>query len=806
MRRYICIHSHFYQPPRENPWLEKIEQQYSAYPYHDWNERIAAECYAPNTASRILDHDKRIKDIVNNYSKISFNFGPTLLSWMQTDAPETYRAVIEADRISQSRFSGHGSAISQAYNHMIMPLANSRDKRTQVAWGIKDFKFRFGRDPEGMWLPETAVDLETLEILADLGIRFTILAPHQASRMRKIGDKKWQDVSGGKIDPRIPYLCNLPSGRTVSVFFYDGPIARDVAFGGLLKSGDQFAKRLLGVFSEEALPQLVHIATDGETYGHHHRHGDMALAYCLDYIESNNLAEITIYGDYLGKHPPEHQVEIIENTSWSCAHGVERWKNDCGCTTGVHPGWNQAWRSHLREALDQLRDALIPLYERETAPYVKDPWEMRDDYIDCVLDRSIENLERFFSMHARKELSKEEKVKVLKLLEMQRHAMLMYTSCGWFFEDISGIETTQVIQYATRAMQLAGDISGENLESSFVKILERAPSNIPEIKDGGRVYELFVRPLITDLLRVCTHYAVSSIFEEYPQTIKIYSYTIKSEIYEREEVGKQKLAIGKAKVQSEITLEEEVINFAVLYFGDNNLNGGAQKFSGDALFSVMCSEIKDAFLKPDIPGVIRLMDTHLGTHSFSLWHLFRDEQIKVLSLIQKSVLEEMEVYFRQIYERHYPTMHVMDELRIPLPKPFAYTAEFILNTDLRRLLEKEELDLDQLQKGISEFKKWHFELDKSTLSFVATSKINALMERFARKPEDLSLMENIEATLKILGALPLELDLWKAQNVYFSIGKELLSRRCKEAENDPAARRWVELFDCLGGYLHVKSA
>ena len=804
MKRYISIHGHFYQPPRENPWLEAIEQQYSAYPYHDWNERIAAECYAPNAASRILDHDKRIKDIVNNYSKISFNFGPSLLSWMQTHVPETYRAVIEADRVSRNRFSGHGAAISQAYSHVIMPLANSRDKRTQVIWGIEDFKFRFGRDPEGMWLPETAVDLETLDILAGLGIRFTILAPSQASRARKVGDKRWHDVSGGRIDPKMPYLCELPSGRTINIFFYDGPIAQDVAFGGLLKSGDEFAKRLLGVFSEGDFSQLVHIATDGETYGHHHRYGDMALAYCLDYIESNGLAEITVYGDYLAKHPPMHEAEIIENTSWSCVHGVERWRNDCGCTTGIHPGWRQAWRPHLRRALDHLRDALIPIYEGEAASYVKDPWGTRDDYIDCVLDRSTDNVEQFLLRHARKKLSREEKIKVLKLLEMQRNAMLMYTSCGWFFEDISGIETTQVIQYAARAMQLAEDISGKNLENSFIKTLEQAPSNIPEIKNGARAYELFVRPLITDLRRVCAHYAVSSLFEEYPQTTRVYSYMVKSEIYEKEEVGKQKLVIGRARIQSDVTLEEEVVNFAVLYFGDNNLNGGAQRFDGDDSFSVMHRELKNAFLKPDISGVIRLMDAHFGMHNFSLWYLFRDEQIKILNLIQKSALEEMEIYFRQIYERHYPTMHIMDELRIPLPKPFACTAEFVLNTGLRRLLEKEELDLDQLQRGISEFKKWHFELDRSTLNFVATSKVNTIMERFAHEPEDMSLMEGVEAALKILGTLSLEPDLWKAQNIYFSIGKELLGVKRRQAESDPHARKWVGLFNCLGSYLRVR--
>src|ERR1051325_436570 len=276
MNRQICIHGHFYQPPRENPWLEEVELQDSAYPYHDWNERITAECYAPNAVSRILAPDKSITEIVNNYARISFNFGPTLMMWMAAHAKDVPGAISAADRQSRSRFSGHGSAIAQVYNHMIMPLANARDKRTQIIWGIRGFEHRFGRRPEGMWLAETAVDIETLEILAEQEILFTILAPRQAGRVRRFG-KRWRDVSGGRVDPRMPYRCRLPSGRTINLFFYDGPISQDIVFGGLLTSGEKFASRLLGAFVEDkGQAQLVHIATDGETYGHHHRYGEMA--------------------------------------------------------------------------------------------------------------------------------------------------------------------------------------------------------------------------------------------------------------------------------------------------------------------------------------------------------------------------------------------------------------------------------------------------------------------------------------------------------------------------------------------------
>ena len=372
LMRYVCVHGHFYQPPRENPSLEAIELQDSAYPYHDWNERVCAECYAPNAFSRILDDQQRIISLVNNYSQISFNFGPTLLSWIEAKAPRVYQAIQQADKASQERFAGHGSAMAQAYNHMILPLANRADKVTQVKWGIADFEYRFHRKPEGMWLPETAVDIETLAVLAENGIRFTILAPQQAKRVRRKGSRVWQDVGGGRIDPSRAYLVRLPSKKTINVFFYDGPISHGVAFEGLLNNGQQFADRLLSGFCDtRTWPQLSHIATDGETYGHHHHYGEMALSYALHHIETNKLAEMTNYGRFLEQFPPDHFVEIVPDTSWSCAHGVERWKSNCGCNSGGHSDWNQEWRAPLRAALDWLRDRLAALYQTNASPTVK---------------------------------------------------------------------------------------------------------------------------------------------------------------------------------------------------------------------------------------------------------------------------------------------------------------------------------------------------------------------------------------------------------------------------------------------------
>ncbi len=807
MERYICIHGHFYQPPRENPWLEEIELQDSAYPYHDWNEKIAAECYDPNTVSRILDLDRRIVNIVNNYASISFDFGPTLISWMERHRPETYQAILEADRLSRERFSGHGVAMAQVYNHMIMPLADKRDKYTQVLWGIKDFQKRYGRSPEGMWLSETAVDLETLGVLAEQGIKFTILAPRQAKRVRKlIKGARWQDVTDGRVDPTMAYLCILPSRKSICLFFYDGPISQDLAFGDILNTGEGFAHRLLSAFSDQRdWPQIVHVATDGETYGHHHSFGDMALAYCLNFIQSQNTARITNYGEYLEKHPPAYLAEIYENSSWSCVHGVERWRDNCGCNSGTHPGWSQAWRKPLREALDGVRDRLASLYEEEASKYLKDPWRARDDYIDVVLDRGPENTKKFFEAHALEELSQEEQVRVLKLLEMQRQAMLMFTSCGWFFDEISGMETIQAMQYAARAIQHAEELTGISHSRDFLQALEKASTNIPQFENGARVYEAFVKPAMLDLQRVGGHWAISSLFEEYPESTRIYSYTTKREVYDRAEAGKMKLATGTTRVISEITGEEEPISFAVLHIGDHMLNGGVKKQMAPEAFSAMQKGIKEAFLRSDVPEIIRLMDKHFGMKNYSLWHLFRDEQRKVTKQLLGPALIGIESTFREIYEQNVPIMNFLQSIGMPLPNGMRVTAETILNMDLRRIFEKEELDLPKLQALVEEGRKWFLGIDKTTLGFAARSRIDSLMKNLVRNPEQIAMIEEIRKILESALSLSLQLDLWNAQNLFFFIDKKFCTGVKERAgKGDDLARQWIEVFHQLGSLLQVK--
>ena len=806
MDKCICIHGHFYQPPRENPWLEEIEQQDSAYPYHDWNERITAECYSTNAVSRIQDPKGKIIQIVNNYSRMSFNFGPTLLDWIKEKSADVYQAILEADLESHKNFSGHGSALAQAYNHIIMPLADRRDKYTQILWGIRNFEHHFGRKPEGLWLPETAVDLETLDILSELGLKFTILAPYQASRVRKISARAWRDVSGGRIDPTMPYELRLHSGRKINLFFYDGPISRAVAFEGLLANGENFAHRLLDGFSEEnTLPQLAHIATDGETYGHHHRFGDMALAYALNYIESNNLARLTNYGEYLEKNPPTHQVEIFENTSWSCAHGVERWRSNCGCNSGEHRGWNQQWRTPLREALDWLRDTLAPAYEEKGKEFLKDPWGARDDYIAVILNRSPENIERFLNKHSARDLSETEKITVLKLLELQRHAMLMYTSCGWFFDELSGIETVQVIQYAGRVVQLADELFADPVEVHFLDLLEKAKSNIPDHQDGRHIYEKFVRPAAVNSEKVAAHYALSSLFEEYTQQTRLYCYAVQREDYHVFEAGKAKLLVGRAKMISEITLESADLAFGVLHFGDHNLNGGVKEFQGDEVYKATLHELSETFKKGDFPEIIRLLDKHFGESTYSIRSLFRDEQRKVLNLLLQSTLEEAEAVYRQLYERYAPMIRFMTNLGIPTPKAFYSAAEFVLNSNLRRAFENGELDPERIRTLLDEAKLERVTLDADTLEYTLRRSIERIANQLLINPSETSLLQRLNAILDITRSLPFMLNLWKAQNNYYEILQTVYPEfRDRAEKGDENARTWVGLFTSLGDKLSIR--
>jgi len=547
---------------------------------------------------------------------------------------------------------------------------------------------------------------------------------------------------------------------------------------------------------------LAHIATDGETYGHHHRFGDMALAYCLAHIESTPQAEITVYGAYLEQFPPIYEVEIAEETSWSCAHGIERWRSDCGCKISDKPGWNQGWRAPLREALDWLRDRLAPLYEKEMAPLLPDPWAARDDYIEVILDRSPDHVLAFLNHRAGRELAGDEQVKALRLLEMQRQAMLMYTSCGWFFDELSGIETTQILGYASRALQLAQEVGGAELEGEFLGLLQKAPSNLEKYRNGARVYEQLVKPTRLDLIRVAAHHAIAAQFD-HSEVKRVFCYLAHQHAAERFHSGNLTLAVGRTHIRSEITWNEGEFAFAVLHFGGHNLNAGIREFGDEAAFAAMVQDLKACFERGDIPEVFRNMDQHFSSHSYSLWHLFKDEQRRVLAQVLKGPLEDIEASFGKIYQNQANTLRFLHEVGMPIPELLATPVDLYLNTRLKRLLERKDLEPARIQEAVDEVKALGVRLDKTILEFVAGRQITSCLVRLTQDPENLDLLQTIDSLMEILAPLPLKPDLWKAQNCYFAIWKDCREKVAAEESADPAVRKWREHINSLGRFLRV---
>ncbi|MFA6092913.1 MAG: DUF3536 domain-containing protein [Elusimicrobiota bacterium] len=775
--RCVCIHGHFYQPPRENPWLSEIEVQDSARPYHDWNERIAEECYRSNAHARVLDGQGRIAELVDNYSRISFDFGPTLLSWLERRRPETYRAVLEADRLSRRRFGGHGSAMAQAYSHMILPLASVRDQRTQVLWGLRDFERRFGRRAEGMWLPETAVDVQTLEALADGGVRFTVLAPRQALRVRRFGDTQWKECSGG-VDPTRPYRVRLPSGRAVAVFFYDGPISLGIAFERLLSDGEAFVGRIRSAFSDACdRPQLVTVSTDGESYGHHHRFGEMALAYALRSFEQKEGVRLTNFAQYLALNPPVWEAEIVEKSAWSCSHGVERWRSDCGCNCGAGPGWKQSWRGPLRDAFDRLRDACAPLYEERAGRLLRDPWEARDAYIDLLLDPSTRAREDFFSRQALRPLSQAERCEVLRLLELQRHLMLMYTSCGWFFDEVSGLETVQVMRYAARAAELAEELFGRPFHEVLAERLSLAPSNIAEYGDGRRVYERFARSAAVSPAALCEQYALTGLFEDPGERSRAWGMEFEREDFRRAQAGGSRLVVGRVRMRSQATLEERRFLFGALHLGGHSFHGGVRPDAGSEDFRGFESELLSFFDGGDLSACLRSLSGRFGEAGYDLSRLFLDEQRRILDRVVEAAVSEASAAYRHVYERNAPLLRFLRGRGVCAPKGVQSAAEMALNAGLRALLEAEEPDLPRLLALLDEAERSGVRLESETAAARFSRLLVRRAARLERAAEDPAAWEALLEPLRLLARLPFSVDVWETQNSVFGI----LHGACGEA-------------------------
>ncbi|MDR1378683.1 MAG: DUF3536 domain-containing protein [Synergistaceae bacterium] len=788
MPRYICVHGHFYQPPRENPWLEFVEAQESASPWHDWNDRVTAECYRRNTASRILDHQGNIRKICNNYSRMSFNIGPTLLSWLKENAPFSYQGILDADVKGMERFSGHGPALAQVYSHMIMPLANRRDKTTQVKWGIRDFESHFGRAPEGMWLAETAVDTETLDVLAENGIRFTILAPKQASAVRPLGkgidkgmDKAWLDVKWEKIDTGMPYLCRLPSGRNITLFFYDGHLSQAIAFGGLLYDGGNYARHLIEAQPDGTSATLSHVATDGESYGHHHRNGDMALAYCLNTIDEAHEAELTIYGEFLENNPPTYEVRIVENSSWSCTHGVERWRNDCGCSNGT-PGYHQKWRKPLRDALDWLRDKLAVLFEYEGAKYLKDPWEAREDYIQLILNRSPETVDQWIAAHASHPLTEEETVCVLKLMESQRSAILMYTSCGWFFDDISGLESTQILRYAARAIGLTHSLTGLDFNLKFERLLEKAPSNIPELMNGKRIYELLVKPSQISFERMAAHYGMLALFPDLISGlesdreggISVGCWNMTGRVT-REPVSSpnsQAFAAGEVEIVSSVTRERKSFILAANHRQKTSVICGVAPNSEETRKELLedTKALREIFAASNNEKMVKNFDHKL----FSLRHILHDARRALLAQLLRRDVALIEESLHTVVHDYDNLFEFLATLGVNAPDVIRSAAGIALTADIVHGLETNIPDIQGLRRNISLTKQRNVPLDNAQITVVLQKWTVERMTELHESPSNPAAIERLNDILAFfLGELAWNIDLYEIQNLYFAAQNKL---------------------------------
>ncbi len=800
-RKSVCIHGHFYQPPRENAWLEAVEMQESAYPNHDWNERITRECYNTNTRARLLNDAGDIETAVSNYAQISYNFGPTLLAWMKDAEPETYQRIIDSDKESAQRFGGHGSAMAQGYNHTILPLCNDRDRDTQVKWGVRDFESRFNRKPAGMWMPETAVNTATLESLAAHGIAFTILAPRQCDSVRPLDNGEWNHVGEG-VDPTQAYRCNLPSGRSITLFFYDGPVSQGVAFEGLLNSGERFADRILSGFDDNRPHnQLMHIATDGESYGHHHRHGEMALAAALHHIHNNPDIALTNYAQFLEHNPPTMEARIREDSSWSCLHGIERWRSDCGCNSG-RDGWHQKWRAPLRAAFDWLRDTVNPAFESTASKLLKDPWAARDGYIEVILDRSPDSIDAFLARHARADLSAADRGTILRLMELQRHAMLMYTSCAWFFDDVGGIETVQVIQYAARVIQLARLSLGLELEEEFLARLADCPGNTREMPDGRSVYETAVRPAMLSLDRVAAHCAVQRLFEG--PADEVYSFDVLDRIDQRLTSGRASLVVGHATFRSSIDAESAHLTYCAVRTTDHTVSCGVRPHGGDDTFNAVKSRAVESFDRADFAGILRLIDQEFGGARYSIASLFRDEQHRIVREMLRPSLAQIDASYQQIYDQHAPMARFLRSLSLTVPRRIRMIGSFVLSQSIRQILESPAPDLDRAAELAEEAAREGIELDKDTTTIALARAMRTATAAIPQSEVDrIDRARTLDALVAFTERLPFPADLWPLQEFYLDHLRPSLTKA--DNTDHPDANDATDIIRTLGARLRVRA-
>ena len=767
MNKYICIHGHFYQPPRLNPWLETLEVQDSARPFHDWNQAVNTECYAPNSSARILGRAGAISEIINNYEYISFNFGPTLMGWLEEYAPQVHAAVIRADRKSIQRW-GQGNALAQVYNHVIMPLASQRDKVIQVRWGIRDFERRFGRKPRGMWLPETAVDTPSLECLAENGIEFTVLAPRQAQAVRPGPDAQWQQVNENTVDTRRAYRVELPSGLHIAVFVYDGQTSRAIAFEHLLADGAALARRLLVPFdANPAEAQLVHVATDGESYGHHHRFGEMALAFALKALMAESGVELINYATFLERFPPQWELRIVENSSWSCAHGVERWRSDCSCAMDPGRGWNQKWRTPLRTSLTLAKNGLDELFDREAPKLFADPQNALLEYADHFEGPAPPAGDGFFQKHGNG-LDEKGRIRAVKLLETQRWGQMVFTSCAWFFDDLAGLEVIQNLRFAARALELARELGVEGLETRLLDGLKEAKSNQPKEGNGADIWRHHVVPARVGPERATAHAAIMSLLNGGELEGKLHCWRLEPMQHERRSNLGLTVAWGRARVWHHRIGQVHELAYGALHQGGHAFKAFVCQASLAGNFASLADGIGRLLRSLDSNGLETLLRDILNGEYYTLADLFLEGRRQVSELMLQKTIGQTHQAMAQLFEANRETFSYLKSINVPLPSELRTLASVTLLQELISGVSQSaagELP-PSLGDAAREIKALGLEVDSPSLKQAMKETLARDIEALDAAAPDPQRILHASQVLDLAEALELELNFWQAQNQF----------------------------------------
>jgi len=756
----LVVHGHFYQPPRENPWTEEIAAEPSAAPFHDWNERITAECYRPNGWARVIDERGHVTDIVNNYAHLSFSIGPTLMSWLEHNASDVYERVRAADRES-------GGAIAQAYNHMILPLADERDIRTQVRWGMADFEHRFGRRAAGLWLPETAVNDDVLRILVEEGVRFTILAPGQAVAVRALDGAHaadWVDVSDGSITAGAPHRWFHPDDRDryLDIVFYDGSISHDLAFGLTGLSSQELVRRVRGAAGDGS---PVVVATDGETFGHHHKFAERALSYAFAHEAPAAGVRVLSAAALVDDYAPTHEVKVRES-SWSCVHGVGRWREDCGCSTGGQPEWNQAWRAPLRRALDVLRARSADVFDGRGGAVLRDPWAARDAYIDVVLGRT--SIDAFLADHRGPE---PDDVVALSLLEAQRHALLMYTSCGWFFNDLAGIETVQVLRYAARLSDLLDEIGEPVPVDEFLDTLAQAKSNDPQEGDGREVWERHVVPTRVDAERVVAHLALVRVLEREGPAAAIGPFDVISHEGALVERGPLVGAGGRVTLEHRRTRRRTDHVYAVVHMGGLEVFGATRRPDperDDTLFGEVAYAVESG---ASVPNVLRLLAEGVGPREFGLESALPDAADELVDSAARQLTERFAATYEQLYADHRPRLNALARAGYPLPPELRAPAEFALarrlESEIARAVDDPSADsFRTAQDLVREARQLGLPLASPRAAEIMSRTVLTAVERVLEEPTD-DRVRSALGLLRLTRDLGLGINVERAQELVF---------------------------------------